>query len=154
MSAFSELKFQDGKDHTMRLLLTRLWFTEKVTLGYLTIQGNDSWKCCTLEDRLRLDGTKVPGKTAISEGTYGIVLSESPTLRYVCPLLIAVPNFKGVRIHVGNTETDTEGCILVGKEVDHEKMMILYSKAAFNELMDLLKRSPTPIEITIKNELA
>lgn len=100
----------------------------KATLGdfYYSTDGV-VWErvCYTLEDVVRevqdqpVTSWKIPNQTAIPLGTYSVILSLSPhftTLRgcpTILPELLNVPGFSGVRIHGGNTDADTEGCLLV-----------------------------------------
>lgn len=95
----------------MKLLLKRKHKTSNSTIGELSIDGK--FECYTLEDVER--EKKIYGKTAIPKGTYEIVMTMSNRFKIVLPLLLNVPNFEGVRIHVGNYPKDTEGCILLGQ---------------------------------------
>lgn len=109
----------------MELRLKRIARKDDYTIGRLYINGK--YVCDTLEDydRLYFGGIKVAGKTAIPRGTYRVTFTYSPKFgkkkpystlsNGVLPLLTDVPMYSGVRIHVGNTASDTEGCILVGE---------------------------------------
>jgi Family of unknown function (DUF5675) len=112
----------------MQLTVQRTTFTSRSTIGQFFING--AFECFTLEDMVR--PVKVPGMTAIPEGVYVVTVSFSDRFKRLLPEVHNVPNFTGVRIHPGNTDADTEGCILVGqtKAVD----FIGNSRGAFNKL--------------------
>lgn len=59
--------------------------------------------------------TKVYGESAIPYGRYKVVVNMSPRFKRELPLLLDVPHFEGIRIHRGNTDKDSSGCILVGE---------------------------------------
>ena len=126
----------------MKLKLYRKFLGSKYTIGKLFV--NDEYICDTLEDVVRSEGIKVYGETAIPCGVYEIVLTMSPRFKKVLPLLLDVPHFEGVRIHTGNTEKDTEGCILVG--YNKVKGKVINSKIAFDKVMKYLELA------TINNE--
>jgi hypothetical protein len=112
----------------MNLRVQRTQFTGRSSIGELSVDG--AFECFTLEDMVR--PVKVPGMTAIPEGVYVLTVSFSSRFRRPLPEVRDVPNFTGVRIHPGNTDADTEGCILVGqtKGVD----FVGRSQAAFTKL--------------------
>lgn len=97
----------------MKLKLKRIFFGEDYTIGKLYI--NDEYFCDVLEDKVRPDGVKVFGQTAIPVGTYKVIMNMSTRFKKIMPLLLNVPNFEGIRIHSGNTDEDTHGCLLLGK---------------------------------------
>lgn len=89
-----------------------------------------SYFCDTLEPTWRdyaHGAYKIQGRSAIPEGRYAVVVSRSPKFGQWLPLLLGGPDFnrkwQGVRIHAGNTAADTEGCILVGKNLEVGKVL-------------------------------
>lgn len=138
----------------MELTLNRIFLGSSATIGELLI--NDKHLCDTLEDRVRPEGEKVYGKTAIPEGTYEVKLTHSPRFKKILPEILNVPNFSGIRIHTGNSSKDTEGCILVGTWDGEKEDWVGSSKIAFDELMTLLEEATNNKEkatITVKSLL-
>jgi hypothetical protein len=117
----------------MKIKINRLYKTENSTIGELLIDGK--FECFTLEDKER--DVKIKGETAIPRGTYKVIINQSNRFKRLLPLLIDVDNFEGVRIHAGNTNHDTEGCILVGqsRSVDY----ITKSRKAYEILFTKMK---------------
>ncbi len=123
----------------MILALSRIALKETYTIGKLYI--DNVFFCDTLEDEYRdlSKEEKVPGKTAIPYGRYKVILSMSNRFKRIMPLLLEVPKFEGIRIHSGNTDQDTEGCILVGENSVEGK--VINSRKTFNRLMILLNEA-------------
>lgn len=136
----------------MQLKLNRIFKTNTFTIGELYI--NEKYVTDTLEDRVRPEGEKVYGKTAIPEGTYEVKLTHSPRFKKILPEILNVPNFSGIRIHTGNSSKDTEGCIIVGTWDGEKEDWVGSSKIAFDKLMSLLEEATNnkeKITITVNN---
>ena len=132
----------------MNLRVIREPSTAAATLGILLIDG--VFTCWTLEDVVR--EVKIPGETAIPAGRYDVRLSLSQRFQKLLPEILAVPGFTGIRIHAGNTQADTHGCLLVGRVRAVDR--VEESKLALMHVMEQLRRATTagdPITITIED---
>lgn len=139
----------------MKLTLKRIALRSTYTIGRLYVDGN--YFCDTLEDTVRdlnkngkFDNgeKKVYAKTAIPYGTYEIKWTYSPRFKKYTPQLMNVPSFAGIRIHAGNTSTDTEGCLLLG---ENKKVgMVLNSRATINKFYPMIKEACSKGKVTIE----
>lgn len=107
------------------------------TIGKMFI--DDKFACYTLEDTFRKE--KIKHQTRIPSGVYKLALRYSPKFspKYKHDLiwLKDVPNFEWILIHVGNTEKDTSGCILVGTETIKDRAL-RNSKVAYSKIYPLI----------------
>jgi hypothetical protein len=109
------------KSKRMEIKVTREIFTPTCTLGKMYVDG--VFFAHTLEDTFRnIQGDitkKVSGQTCIDNGTYPVIVSYSNRFKKNLAELLNVPCFEKIRIHGGNTDADTEGCILIGEHTDN-----------------------------------
>lgn len=136
----------------MELTLNRIFLGSSATIGELLI--NDKHLCDTLEDRVRPEGEKVYGKTAIPKGKYEVELTYSPRFKKILPEILNVPNFSGIRIHSLNKAEESEGCIGVGEWNGKDTNWISNSRKTFDKLFKLLEtanKNKEKITITINN---
>jgi hypothetical protein len=107
----------------MDLKLQRRFLKDDYTIGALFINGE--YFCDTLEDTDRgltqatsleeIKEKKIMHKTAIPTGIYKVIVKMSPAKKRILPFLLDVPGFNGILIHRGNSQNDSSGCILLGK---------------------------------------
>lgn len=110
----------------MKLQLLRYCHGPEATLGLLLINGR--FHCYALEDESR--EVKVPGETRIPAGSYRITLRtvggfharyarKFPDFHQGMLWLRDVPGFQFILIHIGNSDDDTAGCILIGDQANN-----------------------------------
>lgn len=127
----------------MDILVDRYLSTNEATLSHVYVNGE--FYCFGLEDEFR--AVKIPGETRIPAGSYKITLKtwggfherykvDRRFREYHQGMLWVreVPDFENILIHVGNTEKDTAGCLLVGMVRDETRMVIYRSAEAYEKL--------------------
>lgn len=127
--------------------LIRKTFTTRSTIGEIFgSNGNgaaDTKLCMILEDEARPSGVKIPSFTAIPAGEYMVRITLSNRFKRPLPIIYnqeddlsirdGIHKWEGVRIHPGNTDVDTEGCLLPGKTKSRDA--VYESRAAFDEIL-------------------
>lgn len=105
----------------IEIQVNRIKSNKSATLSTVSING--VFECFGLEDEHRYE--KKAGETRIPEGTYKVKLRTEGGFhnRYTQKFGAShkgmlhvqdVPGFEYILIHVGNTDKDTAGCLLVG----------------------------------------
>jgi hypothetical protein len=109
----------------MKITVDRFISDSDSTISHIYIDG--SYECFGLEDEYREE--KVPKETRIPAGTYkvgvrtvgrlhGKYSKRFPKFHKGMLHILDVPNFEYILIHCGNTDDQTEGCLLVGSTAD------------------------------------
>ena len=154
-------RFSDNRDCTLGLLFKKIVYGNEFRLNF---------QAYTLEDEYR--EVKEMKETRIPSGFYelGLQSIETPkTLAYRTKYpwfknhieIQKVPNFKGVYIHIGNKDEDTDGCLLLGDTANNNNVAIgeiTTSTVAFKRFYEvvheaLLKKEKVFLEIRDENHL-
>mgnify|MGYP003625151948 CR=1 len=133
----------------INLLIIRDTFTDESTIGELFLNGERL--CDTLENPW-LDNQK--NISCIPVGKYPVRLRlarESATKNYLHLLIQDVPNRNYVLFHRGNTNADTQGCVLVG--LGSQQDFVSNSVLAMDLLMkEIVNLGGENINLIIKNK--
>ncbi len=127
--------------NTLQLTVLRYNSAKDYTDGLFFI--NDKFECYTLEDEDRT--IKKFGETRIPDGTYRITLrtiggfhkrytKKFGSFHHGMLWVRDVPEFEYILIHIGNTDDDTAGCLLVGTSSDAYKGFIGGSTGAYKKM--------------------
>ena len=145
----------------MKLVLTRKWFTASSSVGELSVDG--VFECFTLEDAARALGVKLKGITCIPSGEYSVIITYSNRFAKDMPLIYnhmvdfsVMDGFgakwEGIRIHSGNTDADTDGCVLVGRK--KSLAAVSESRPAYASLFEKIKEAlrTDRVSLTVQNK--
>jgi hypothetical protein len=159
---------REEEDHggSVKLILTRDIFGTDATLSRLEVdyeagQGPQPFGfACEDEDRgldqdmplAEIQARKVRAETAIPVGTYKVSRTWSPKYKRMMALVHDVPGFQGIRIHAGNDDDDTAGCLLPGMARDTRAMAVERSRVAADWLDERInacemRKEPVTVEI-------
>ena len=145
----------------MDILVQRFLKSDDFTIGKLFV--NNVFECYTLEDEKRdkkvMHETRIPyGKYEIKLRTFGGHHEKYKKFPFHKGMLWLqnVPQFKDILIHIGNTDEDTSGCILLGKTADLIKGTIGQSTLAYSAFYPKVEKelnAGRKVFIEIKDEL-
>jgi hypothetical protein len=129
-----------------QLIITRFLGSEHGTFGTLDVPGRSAWySFFTLEEEWK---NNQPSESCIPAGTY--TLKKTVYFKRNIPTyeVMDVPGRSRILFHPGNTEEDTEGCVLLGMTLGvlavrhdeetgrpNKKLAVLKSRIAFEKFM-------------------
>ena len=143
--------------------INRYKYSDTTTIGTITLEGVGLFGY-TLEDAVRPYGIKIKGKTAIPESNRGYRVGIHYSNKFKRNVLILYTEYDRITIkecgvsfsyvyfHGGNSHVDTDGCILVAKNVDITNMKIQGSieKELFAKVSEWFK-SGYEVKVLISN---
>lgn len=131
----------------MLITVNRITSDNDATVSAVSVDGR--FVCFGLEDEFRED--KVVDETRVPAGRYQIGVRQTGGFHTRYQTKFAdihrgmlhvrdVPGFEHILIHVGNTDTDTAGCLLVGTGAVTQPgdMSVQASKRAYKRLYPLV----------------
>lgn len=140
--------------------LFRDTYRDGTTLGKVVYPDNQTTNY-TLEDIVRGWGIKDGGTTAIPVGRYRMTVSMSGKFGRRMVMVYTEPNkyeikangigFKGVRVHGGNTNKDTWGCIIVAKNRINSQTVQGTCEAEFTAAVEHYEQKGYEVFLEIKN---
>lgn len=124
----------------MNMILTRSECSSDGVFGTLT-SNDGSFSCVTLEHAFPQDDISYAPKTP--PGTYTCVLGTHQLDHggpFQCFQITNVPGHQGILIHIGNFNKDSDGCCLVGEEIQGKapSRFINNSKQTWDNMMNFL----------------
>ncbi|ECZ6227230.1 hypothetical protein LBM29_000229 [Campylobacter jejuni] len=152
----------------MKITINRRYTGKTCVIGKFKVLGDDEeilFECFSLEEDK--EGLESGKDLRIPEGNYNLK-RHSPsrfenTLRSITKkddTMInvyndEVPSSRAILIHWGNTDKDTQGCILLGLTKDNNNESVGQSRQACKEFYDLMHgKNLEDIKLEITNELA
>jgi|SRR5579864_3218352 len=127
----------------MELRINRFRTGGKSTLGRFFVNGDTF--CDTLERAVHPVGFPEGYKSCIPARTYKVTIDFSNRFQKLMPHILEldgseVNGYTGIRIHCGDTDKDTEGCVIVADNIVNDDF-VNQSKAAFGRLFPVLKNA-------------
>ena len=131
----------------MLITVDRFKSDSDATLSKVDVDGQ--FVCFGLEDEYMVD--KVAGETRIPAGRYKMGVRREggfharygdkfPGMHRGMLHVLDVPGFEFILIHIGNTDEDTAGCLLVGlnASVDDGELRVTSSKLAYQKVYPMV----------------
>lgn len=142
----------------MRIIVSRFVSDSDATLSLVSVDGE--FICFGLEDEYR--ETKVPGETRVPAGEYPVRMRREGGFhsRYANKFgtfhqgmlhIQDIPDFEYVLIHIGNSDEDTAGCLLLGENANTSgELRITSSTSAYKKFYKLVKDAAIAGELMIE----